>query len=341
MCRDIIEHRGICKKCKQLNKEKREETICLDGYVALVTGARVKIGYATALRLLRAGATVIAVTRFPYDALNNYTKEKDFNTFKDRLFIYELDLRFINQIESLIEYVEKTFGKLDILINNAAQTNKKNRQYYIELEKNEEELKLVYNINNSNKMIKTSKELENKTVQFPLVKDNSQILGYEENPMYNSWVAKHQDISIEELLEVQLINVLAPFLLVSHFKDLMKKSDKLNKFIINVSSVEGKFYKKRKLSRHVHTNMAKASLNMLTHSLNMEYEKERIYMYSVDPGWVSNQFPEGYKISKEFEPYLSFEDGAARICAPIYYNLNKQKVTDSGVYYKDFKIEEY
>ena len=66
----------------------------------------------------------------------------------------------------------------------------------------------------------------------------------------------------------------------------MKKSTNKNKFIINVSSVEGKFTKNKKLSRHVHTNMAKASLNMMTHSLSMEYEKDRIYMYSVDHGWV-------------------------------------------------------
>ena len=121
----------------------------------------------------------------------------------------------------------------------------------------------------------------------------------------------------------------------------MKKSTNKNKFIINVSSVEGKFTKNKKLSRHVHTNMAKASLNMMTHSLSMEYEKDRIYMYSVDPGWVSNQFPSDYNASKEFEQYLTFEDAASRICYPIYTKLQEEVIKDAGTLWKDYRIQEY
>ncbi len=40
----------------------------LTGRVAIVTGARVKIGYQAAILLLRAGARVIVTTRFPHDA---------------------------------------------------------------------------------------------------------------------------------------------------------------------------------------------------------------------------------------------------------------------------------
>ncbi len=163
----------------------------------------------------------------------------------------------------------------------------------------------------------------------------------EEGPMFNSWVAKAEDISVQEMLEVQLINVTMPFLLVGQLKQWMKKSPHKNKFIINVSSVEGRFNKKKKLSRHVHTNMAKASLNMMTHSMSLEYEKEGIYMYSVDPGWVSNQFPTEYEASKGFEQYLTFEDAASRICYPIYTRLQEDHIKDAGSLWKDYKIQEY
>lgn len=87
--------------------------------------------------------------------------------------------------------------------------------------------------------------------------------------------------------------------------------------------------------------MAKASLNMMTHSLSMEYEKERIFMYSVDPGWVSNQFPSGYNASMDFKQYLTFEDAAARICYPVYTKLNEDVIRDAGSLLKDYKIVEY
>ena len=61
-----------------------------------------------------------------------------------------------------------------------------------------------------------------------------------------------------------MINCYTPFLFCQKFIPLFDKNKDEKKFIINVTSMEGKFDAKRKSSRHVHTNIAKAGLNMLT-----------------------------------------------------------------------------
>ena len=341
ICRERnIEKYGICDACKQYNQKMQEIHADLSGYTALITGGRIKIGYATALRMLRDGAKVMIVTRYPYDALDRYRQEPDYETFKSRLIIYGFDLMWVNKLDELLQFVNEMFPEgLDILVNNAAQTVQKAKSYYTKLEEQENQMKQLYQDKTKGQLIlEMSKE---KLANYMLTTLENRVGIREESPMYNSWVAKAEEISVQEMLEVQLINVTAPFILVGQLKNLMKKSSHQNKFIINVSSVEGKFNKKQKLSRHVHTNMAKASLNMMTHSLSMEYEKERIFMYSVDPGWVSNQFPSGYNASKEFRQYLTFEDAATRICYPIYTKLHNEVIKDAGSLWKDYRIIEY
>lgn len=336
--RRIIEHYGICPDCTEMNRVHRMRHEDMTGYTALVTGGRINIGYGICLRLLRDGASVIAVTRFPYDALRRYSAEPDFNDFRDRLFICGFDLKRIDCINILLDYVKNTFPDgLDILINNAAQTIRKAPSYYNELATEEEKLRLEYG---DSAPIVISETESGGFQLFPMT-DTADLTAYE-TPDHNSWVSKADEISPAEMLEVQLINVTAPFLLTGQLKAHMKKSGKPNKFIINVSSVEGRFNHKTKLARHVHTNMAKASLNMMTHSLASEYAADRIFIYSVDPGWISNQFPVNYQVSKAFSPYLDFDDGAARICFPIYEHLHdKTKPKDAGALYKDYKIMEY
>ena len=333
-----IEYYGICAECEKMNAEHRLVSADLTGYTALVTGGRINIGYAVCLRLLRNGAKVIAVTRFPYDALKRYSEEKDFPDFKDRLYICGFDLKRADRISELIGFVKETFPDgLDILVNNAAQTIRKAPSYYNTLTANENALRLEFNHD-----LPASLTAIAESGGFELIpaENNAPILY--ETPDHNSWVAKSDEISAAELLEVQLINVTAPFILTGQLKAHMTKSQHKNKFIINVSSVEGRFNRKMKLARHVHTNMAKASLNMMTHSLAAEYAADRIFMYSVDPGWVSNQFPENYEVSKKFKPYLTFDDGAARICHPIYIHLNDDsKPKDAGCLYKDYSTMEY
>lgn len=336
--RRIIEHYGICEDCAAENAVHRSRSADLTGYNALVTGGRINIGYAVCLRLLRNGASVIAVTRFPFDALKRYSAEEDFPQFKDRLHICQFDLKRADRIGELIGYVKDTFPEgLDILVNNAAQTIRKAPTYYAALKAAEDKLRIEYN---GRLPVEFTSFVSGDSDIIP-VSPAGDITKYE-TPSHNSWVAKAEEISAAELLEVQLINVTAPFLLTAQLKAHMVKSPRRNRFIINVSSVEGRFNKKVKLARHVHTNMAKASLNMMTHSLAAEYAADRIFMYSVDPGWISNQFPSEYKVSENFTPYLIFDDGAARICAPIYEHLDDEsKPKDIGALYKDYKIMEY
>ncbi|MDE7424226.1 MAG: SDR family oxidoreductase [Lachnospiraceae bacterium] len=335
-----MEDYGICEDCKKLNREMADIHVDLTGYTALVTGGRIKIGYATAIRMLRDGAKVIVITRYPYDALDRYSKEPDYNEFKERLIICGFNLMWVNKLDNLLEFIHKAAPQgLDILVNNAAQTIKKASSYYAQLEEREQQMKALYQKKEASQLVSTVSDSVQPEYML-MQKENTPTIK-EESLMYNSWVAKAEEISVQEMLEVQLINVTAPFMLVGQLKEWMKKSSHKNKFIINVSSVEGRFNRNKKLSRHVHTNMAKASLNMMTHSLGMEYEKDRIFMYSVDPGWVSNQFPAGYNASKEFKQYLSFEDGASRICYPIYTKLDTDVIKDAGTLWKDYKIVEF
>lgn len=297
----------------------------LSGKFAVVTGGRIKIGYAVCLRLLRQCASVIAVTRYPKSALENYMNESDYDSFKDRLHIIGFDLLCVDRIDALISEIENICGgRLDILINNAAQTVRKSDGYYSALEAHEKELQ----IESGYVPVTVSSGI------LP-VSDN-RICEYGETPDNNSWVRKAEDVSVREMLEVQLINVTAPFLLTGGLRRCMAYDKESNKFIVNVSSVEGRFNTKQKLARHVHTNMAKASLNMMTHSLASDYARDRIFVYSCDPGWVSNQFPPAYEVSRNFKPYLSYDDGAARVLYPITKNLSEEKVRDFGAFYKDY-----
>lgn len=333
ICRQrIMEHYGICPECQALNDRMRGLSCDLTGKTALVTGGRIKIGYAVCLRLLQQGASVIAVTRYPKSALETYMQEPDFADFKDRLTVIGFDLMRVDRLHELIAQITQICGgKLDILINNAAQTVKKSNDYYASLTAHE------------NALLLESPAL------YPLAKPDSsfsimpsiQAVDYGETAHDNSWVRKSEEISPQELLEVQLINVTAPFMLTSGLRQCLAHDPESNKFVINVSSVEGRFNTKQKLARHVHTNMAKASLNMMTHSIASDFARDRIFVYSCDPGWVSNQFPPGYEISQSFEPYLSFEDGAARVLYPVTLHINDEKIKDSGLFYKDYRIIDY
>lgn len=324
-----IDHYGICPECAELNRKMRETYCDLGGRFAVVTGGRIKIGFAACLRLLRQGASVIAVTRYPKSALENYMREPDYEEFKDRLYIIGFDLLHVDRMDVLISQIENICGSdgLDILINNAAQTVKKSSEYYAALETHENELFLE-----SGNLLPIPM-----TGSVLSVIASNQLCDYGETANDNSWVRKPEEVSVREMLEVQLINVTAPFLLTSGLRRLMCGEPR-NRFIINVSSVEGRFNEKPKLTRHTHTNMAKASLNMMTHSLARDYATDKIFVYSCDPGWVSNQFPPDYEISKSFTPYLTFDDGAARVLFPITKNLTEEKIKDFGAFYKDYHI---
>lgn len=175
----------LCKECGEYNLLERERIENLDGYIAIVTGGRIKIGYYTSLKLLRARAKVIVTTRFPFDALKRYSEEEDFFNWKDRLIICELDLKRANDIEEFISFIDENYPKIDILINNAAQTIKKSKAYYEELKEGEKKLYLEYKEKNEYK--NNLKLIKN--INVPSLK-NQELINLEENENYNSWVAK-------------------------------------------------------------------------------------------------------------------------------------------------------
>ena len=90
---------------------------------------------------------------------------------------------------------------------------------------------------------------------------------------------------------------------------------------MNVTAVEGKFYRFKKSDRHPHTNMAKAALNMLTHTSAGDFAKYGIFMNAVDTGWVTDEDPIALSQFKQdvhdFQPPLDIVDGAARVCDPF------------------------
>ncbi|KAL4498493.1 hypothetical protein ABPG72_019611 [Tetrahymena utriculariae] len=124
-------YHSMCLDCGNFSYNKRtEQKYNLTGKVAIVTGGRIKIGFLSTLLLLRNNCIVHVTTRFPKDALERYKKEEDYDSFKDRLFIYSLDFRKISSVIGFCDFFKEKFGKLDILINNAAQCVKREASYF-------------------------------------------------------------------------------------------------------------------------------------------------------------------------------------------------------------------
>ena len=532
---------SLCPTCADFNFLKRNLTCDLTSRIALVTGARVKIGYRILLKLLRANAVVIATTRFPIDLTIRLSHEKDYEQWKHHLHIYGLDFRNLSSIESFCSFLYQQFPYLDIIINNACQTVRRPPAFYqhlverervdyemlnenvkrmlkghVDFQVNElhtigrgdgnERLKLQNGtmgngIENGEKkengsengkgkvqieeMMDESKEEEVEEInvsattelkpnhsslssaavviplssssaasssssslpassptvpanstntkklsrrqavaaqkrkaeeaaaavakaaeateaaklsnsvptsssssssssslllssallpslpssftsissdasQFPLIPSDSQtdpshfpvnrtdVNGQQVDlRQENSWRLELADISTGEIAEVMAINVMAPFILNGKLKNLMRKSKHEWKFIVNVSAMEGKFYR-YKTSRHPHTNSAKAALNMMTRTSAQDYAKDKIFMTAVDTGWINDENPVhiAVKIAAKynFQTPLDEVDAASRVIDPIFaplaekqQNPNNKDIRPSfGFFLKDF-----
>jgi NAD(P)-dependent dehydrogenase (short-subunit alcohol dehydrogenase family) len=173
----------------------------------------------------------------------------------------------------------------------------------------------------------------------------------------NSWLLKMDEVSTPELMECMFVNAIAPFVLNSRLKPLMEAPaddpSRPGRYIINVSAMEGKFYR-YKMPNHPHTNMAKAALNMLTRTSSEDLAKRsRIYMNSVDTGWINDENPleKAAKISKDnnFQTPIDEVDAAARILDPVFVGINADGATpgamkvvkDYGKFFKDYKESEW
>ena len=373
----------LCPSCADLNFTKRTETADLRGRVALVTGGRVKIGYQAGLKLLRAGARLIVTTRFPRNAAARYAAEPDFEAWGDRLKIFGLDLRHTPSAEALCHELSATSDRLDFLINNACQTVRRPPEFYAHM-MDEERAALGRMPAHVRQLVGAYEGLRGAELdghgastravarsagdlaglrhaaelsQIALLPDEADVgthlfpegqldqdLQQVDLRGRNSWRLVLAEVSAVELLEVQLVNAVAPFILNARLKPLMLRTPNRDKHIVNVSAVEGQFYRRFKTTRHPHTNMAKAALNMMTRTAATDYHADGIHMNSVDTGWVTDEDPAEIAarktVDQRFHPPLDIVDGAARILDPILSGIKTGQHL-WGLFLKDYKATDW
>ena len=371
---------SMCEACGDFNYAKREQTADLGGRYALVTGARVKIGYQASLKLLRAGANVVVTTRFPVDAADRYSKEPDFPAFRTRLQIHGLDLRHTPSVELFTRFMAERLPRLDYLLNNACQTVRRPAGFFQHLLAREAgaisalpaDLRGV--LGSHDELLHVLEGSRTRTAGallgaaerghgegllhsaalsqrryldedyrdgealFPVNRFDEDRQQIDLREM-NSWRLRMHEVETPELLEVQLVNAIAPYILNARLKPLMVRTAGAHKHIVNVSAIEGQFYRATKTEKHPHTNMAKAALNMMTRTSAPDFVKDGIHMNAVDTGWVTDEDPAVHAARKAeagFSPPLDIIDGAARIVDPIFVGrLTGENVW--GQFLKDYK----
>ncbi|WP_017569458.1 SDR family oxidoreductase [Nocardiopsis halotolerans] len=343
----------LCPACAAFNRERRNARTDLTGRRALLTGGRAKIGMYIALRLLRDGAHTTITTRFPNDAVRRFAAMPDSDEWLHRLRVVGVDLRDPSQVLGLADAVAEQ-GPLDVLINNAAQTVRRSPGSYGPLIEAEAEPltgtglpeplvlggvrpralgesptggdagEAVAAPHALTPSMLTSLALTTGSASMERVRTGTAIDAGGLVPdlaSENSWTRQIGGIDPVEMLEVQLCNVSAPFLLVDRLRPALAASPARRTYIVNVSAMEGVFGRGYKGPGHPHTNMAKAALNMLTRTSAQEMlESDGILMTSVDTGWITDERPHPDKerlAAAGFHAPLDLEDGVARVYDPV------------------------
>ncbi|KQP71593.1 short-chain dehydrogenase [Microbacterium sp. Leaf288] len=359
----------LCPTCAAMSHAKRNARTDLTGKRALLTGGRAKIGMYIALRLLRDGAHTTITTRFPRDAVRRFSSLPDSPEWIDRLKVVGIDLRDPAQVIGLAEDVAAA-GPLDILINNATQTVRRSPGAYQPLVDAElaplpdgplPELVTFGHTNDRH-----PQALERSVTAHPILAAaaaradelTEQAMAAGSSSLErlaagtaidagglipdldhtNSWVQSVEEVDPLEMLEVQLANTTAPFLLVSKLRASLAASPARRTYVVNVSAMEGVFNRGYKGPGHPHTNMAKAAVNMLTRTSARElFETDRILMTSVDTGWITDERPHPTKVrlaEEGFHAPLDLVDGAARVYDPIVRGEAGEDLF--GVFLKDY-----
>ncbi|KAI1433724.1 hypothetical protein GGR50DRAFT_469164 [Xylaria sp. CBS 124048] len=328
---------SMCRPCGDFNMAGSQLSLpprlSLVGKVAAITGARVNLGYHITLRLLRCGAGVIASTRYPHDALSRYRAEKDSELWLDRLAIIGADFRSARDAFELAReirlVVERWGGTLHILINNAAQTLTDSIEEERSSVSKEEQLKKSIGPSHSIPFTSYTPRvragitggIDGPATQKLVTDDMSDTSG-----IGSSWVQSLDKIPYEDVISAHSVNAFVPLILLRELLSVMSDGPSVDAsqedargYVVNVSSREGLFetgyhgFASAKNGMHVHTNMSKAALNMITETESeTAWNERRVAINTVDPGYMSS--------APEFdarEKPIGWEDGAGRVLWPI------------------------
>jgi len=353
----------LCPQCAAFSHGKRDARTDLTGRRALLTGGRAKIGMYIALRLLRDGAHLTITTRFPRDAVRRFTQMPDSADWLHRLKVVGIDLRDPAQVIGLADDVAAA-GPLDILINNAAQTVKRQAGAYSAIAEAESaplpagspvELVTFGHTSDAHPaalvgsvaahpVLAGDASTADALTALALTAGSADVDRIDAGGLLpdvvdtNSWVQTVGEVDALELLEVQLCNSVAPFILVSRLRPALAASAARRTYVVNVSAMEGQFGRRYKGAGHPHTNMAKAALNMLTRTSAQEmFEADGILMTAVDTGWITDERPYTTKVrlaQEGFKAPLDLVDGAARVYDPVVRGEAGEDLY--GVFLKDY-----
>lgn len=367
----------LCPTCAAVNHEQRTARTDLTGRRALLTGGRAKIGMYIALKLLRDGAHLTITTRFPNDAARRFVGCDDSDQWLHRLRIIGIDLRDPAQVTSLAEAVSAA-GPLDIMINNAAQTVRRTAEAYAPLLAAEKDPLpsgplpdiLTFDRVSAAHPAALAGSLKHRTAphevtsalsqagvdadeltRLAMVAGSASLRKHRDGSAVdagglipdrgdsNSWTQVMGQIDPLELLEVQLCNSVAPFILLTMLRPALAASTARRKYVVNVSAMEGIFGRGYKGPGHPHTNMAKAALNMMVRTSSGElFTNDHILMTAVDTGWITDERPHDTKVrlaEEGFHAPLDLVDGAARVYNPIVQGELGNDLY--GVFLKDYQ----
>ena len=357
VCKARSHHPGpFCEPCYESNNTHRNAAVDMTGKVCIVTGCRLKIGYQTALALLRMGATVVGTTRFPDDGMKRYRAETDGEELITRLTLHRVDMLRMSDITAFTDYILATYQNLHVIVNNAAQTIRRPPAFYRHLltegasgdqarGEGRPAVELLPTISTADAVI----DPVVKEVGAEKPEQNGEVVVHDYFPVgevdgdgqqvdlrpENSWTQAMGAVDPVELVECLFANAAAPFILTQNLLPLLSATPG-NKYVVNASAMEGKFHRHFKTQFHPHTNMAKAALNQWVRTSGGQLAKHGIFMTAVDTGWVTDERPVRYRELAPHEVPLDCKDGAMRLLHPIIAGYSGGEHYHS-VFLKDFK----